>query len=300
MEITLTTHGEVAQLLKAMASPLTRTPEVVDRYYTLCIPFYREFLGRHWHTGFYAPAGPIGPADQLCMELRVASSACVGPGTSVLDVGCGIGGTACHLAQATGARVHGVTPNAMQLELAREHSRDRGLEQRATFSRGTADALPFPDQSFDVVLFFESACHFPDRPHFFSEVSRVLRPGGRVAGEDWIATSGLDATQRQKFIDPICDTWAIPDLGTLESYADAMASVGLQVHERVDMRQEMALRRGFIVDVEARRQVQREIDGCGDPIRSLIMKALLILGDAVAHGAFTIGRFLATKPGAAA
>lgn len=292
----MTTPDEVAQLSRDMASPLLRTPEVVDRYYTLCIPFYREFLGRHWHTGFYAPTGPIGPPDQLRMELVVAASARVGPDTRVLDVGCGIGGTACHLARATGARMHGVTPNAVQLELARAHARDQGLAERATFSRGTADALPFADESFDVVLFFESACHFPDRTGFFREARRVLRPGGHVAGEDWIATSALDAAQRHRFIEPICDTWAIPELGTLESYADAMATAGLQVRERVDMRQEMSLRRGFCVDEGGRREVELEIAACTDPIRSQIMKALLILGDAVAHDAFTIGRFLATRP----
>ena len=50
---------------------MTGLGEAVDRYYTACIPFYREFLGNHWHTGYYAPSGPIGPHDQLRMELTL-------------------------------------------------------------------------------------------------------------------------------------------------------------------------------------------------------------------------------------
>lgn len=68
-------EAEARALIACMASAATRTPEVVDPYYTLCIPFYREFLGNHLHTGYYLPQGPIGPADQLRMELRIAQSA---------------------------------------------------------------------------------------------------------------------------------------------------------------------------------------------------------------------------------
>lgn len=283
-------------LVAAMASPATRTPAVIDRYYTLCIPFYREFLGRHWHTGWYAPTGALGPEDQLRMELRIADSAALGPGSQVLDVGCGIGGTACHLAATTGARVHGLTPNQTQLGLAQQHARECGLQDRVVFSLGTADALPVGDASCDAVLFFESACHFPDRTRFFREVERVLRPGGRLAGEDWLAADDLDPTRQCRYIDPLCETWAIPALGTVAGYTGSMQAAGLQVVHAADMRQEMALARGFIVDPADRRDVQSEIEGCADPIRRLIMRALLILGEAVANEAFTIGRFLAVKP----
>src|SRR5512144_1915352 len=108
---------EVQALISRMACAPERTPDLVDRYYTLCIPFYREFLGDHWHTGHYRSEGPIGPQDQLQMELRIARSAGLGPGCEVLDVGCGIGGAACHLARRTGARFRGLTPNATQIEL---------------------------------------------------------------------------------------------------------------------------------------------------------------------------------------
>jgi cyclopropane fatty-acyl-phospholipid synthase-like methyltransferase len=295
----MSSDADVLDVLDRMASRATRTAEVVDRYYTLCIPFYTEFLGRHWHTGHYRPDGPIGPQDQLRMEAIIARSAAVASGTEVLDVGCGIGGPACHLARSTGARIRGLTPNATQLRLANALAVQQGLVDLVGFDQGFASALPYADQSFDVVLFFESACHFPDRDLFFREAHRVLRPGGRLAGEDWVAADGLDAAQVERHVRPICDTWAIPALGTCASYAHGMSAAGLRVQDAVDMRGEMALSRGFIVDRAARDEVRGEMQRTPDPIRRIIMEGLLRLGEATAAGAFTLGRFLAVKDAAA-
>jgi len=291
----VTGRDDVHELVSLMRSAHGRTPEVVDRYYTLCIPFYREFLGDHWHTGHYLREGPIGPEDQLRMELRIAQSAGVGPGCGVLDVGCGIGGPARHLARRTGARVRGLTPNTAQFELARALACAEGEQGNVAFDLGNASELPYADGSFDVVLFFESPCHFPDRDRFFREVRRVLRPGGRLAGEDWLAVHGLSRSDEERYLRPICETWAIPALGTVSGYAQAMTDAGLSVREAVDLREEMALARGFIVDPADREEVRKEMLGTADPMRRIVMQGLLQLGEAAAAGAFTLGRFLAEK-----
>jgi ubiquinone/menaquinone biosynthesis C-methylase UbiE len=229
------------------------------------------------------------------MELRIAASAGVDERCEVLDVGCGIGGAACHLAKRTGARIRGVTPNAAQLRLARELSRSTRTEERVSFHEGSASALPFDDASFDVVLFFESPCHFPDRRRFFAEVRRVLRPGGRLAGEDWLAAHDLDAAQTARWITPICESWAIPALGSLAEYAADMRSAGLAVREAVDLREEMALLRGFVIDPADRRALQDEMQATAEPIRRTIKEGLIRLGEAAQAGAFTVGRFLALR-----
>jgi SAM-dependent methyltransferase len=169
------------------------------------------------------------------------------------------------------------------------------VQDTVAFDRGSASDLPYPDASFDAVLFFESPCHFPDRNLFFREVRRVLRPGGRLAGEDWVAAQGLPAQDHARYIQPICETWAIPALGTVSGYATAMTDAGLSVREAVDLRQEMALLRGFIVDPADREDVRREMFGTADPMRRIVMQGLLQLGEAAAADAFTLGRFLAVK-----
>ena len=292
----MTTDSQALELVERMQDPETCTAAVVNEYYTRCIPFYLEFLGNHWHTGYYLFGDrPIGPQDQRRMEQRIAESAGLTPACQVLDVGCGIGGPACYLARLTGARIRGLTPNAIQLQLARKLAVDAGLADRVCFDQGYASALPYPDNYFNAVLFFESPCHFPDRDRFFREVRRVLRPGGRLAGEDWLAMDGLSPADSVRYIDPICRTWAIPQLGTRAGYAAAMASAGLAVTEAVDLRDEMALLRGFLVEKTARDEMRYEKDWTSDPIRKTIMEGLLQLGAAAAVGAFTLGRFLAIK-----
>lgn len=286
---------EVGELIERMSSSSSRTVDVVNHYYTLCIPFYREFLGNHWHTGFYPADGPIGPQHQLKMERIIAASAGIDASCDVLDVGCGIGGPACFLAGITGARFRGLTPNATQLELARGHAREKQLADRVQFDLGDASRLPYADESFDVVMFLESACHFPDRHRFFGEAWRVLRRGGRLVGEDWLADEYLTANDRERYISPICSSWAIPDLGTRFEYAAAMRAAGFIVKEAVDLREEMSLLRGFITDPADRKQVQGEMRASADPLRRLIMQSLLYLGEAAEAGAFTVGRFLALK-----
>ena len=291
----MTAQAEVLELIESMASAAKRTPEVVDRYYTLCIPIYQEFLGNHWHTGYYPTHGPIGPLDQLRMERIIAESADLGSARDVLDVGCGIGGPACHLASLTTARFRGLTPNATQIELARELARAMKLEDRVQFDRGSASDLPYPDESFDVVLFFESPCHFPDRGRFFQEVHRVLRPGGRLAGEDWLAAENLSVADRERYIQPICDTWAIPTLDTCSGYAKGMAAARLSVKVAVDLREEMAMLRGFHINPNDRDGLNQEIDQTADPIHRVVIQGLQRLGEAAEAGAFTLGRFLAVK-----
>jgi len=285
-------HAVVAAL--RAGAPVT--PELVNRYYTLCIPFYREFLGDHWHTGFYGPQGPIGPQDQLRMERLVADSAAVAADCEVLDVGCGVGGPACHLARVTGARIRGLTPNPAQLALARASALRQSLAPRVAFDLGDASRLPYPDSSFDVVLFFESACHFADRACFFAEAWRVLRPGGRLAGEDWLACESLPLSVREPWSARVCSTWAIPALGTVSGYAALMADAGFDLALALDMRDEMDLLRGFLVEPADRLAVEQEMQQADSPIRRLIMEGLLVLGAAAQCGAFTIGRFLAHKP----
>jgi len=287
--------GEVRELIQNLFRAPSPDPELVNQYYTLCIPFYREFLGNHWHTGYYLPHGPTGPQDQLRMEWRIAESADLASARDVLEVGCGIGGPACHLASRTSVRYRGLTPNVVQLELARKLARESNLQDRVSFDLGSASELPYPDESFDVVLFFESPCHFPDRPRFFREVHRVLRPGGRLAGEDWLAAEGVSDLDRERYLRPICEIWAMTPPGTCARNAADMTAAGLEVQEAVDLREEMPLLRGFMVDPNDRAQLAGEIATTTDPMRKMIKEGLLLLGEGAQAGAFTIGRFLAIK-----
>jgi MPBQ/MSBQ methyltransferase len=104
----------------------------------------------------------------------------------VLDVGCGIGGTSRYLAKKYGdkATVTGITLSPNQVERATSLAKERGLSN-ANFQVMDALNMTFPDNSFDVVWACESGEHMPDKKKYVEEMTRVLKPGGRIVIATW-------------------------------------------------------------------------------------------------------------------
>jgi hypothetical protein len=100
---------------------------------------------------------------------------------------------------------------------------------------------------------------------------------------------------RERYLRPICEIWAMTPPDTCMSNAAAMTAAGFEVKTAVDMREEMPLLRGFIVSPNDRAELAKEIARTTDPMRKMIKEGLRLLGEGAQAGAFTIGRFLAVK-----
>ncbi len=284
-----------AELVTRLTGGGVVSRELIDEYYRRCIPLYLDFLGAHWHTGFYSKdQGAVSARDQVRMIDHIAHSVGLRAGERVLDVGCGVGATLCHLNLHHGCEAVGLTPVREQKALAEKIACER--QANIQIDLGHAEKLPYADRSFDVVMFFESSCHFEDRQAFFNEVYRILKPGGRLAGEDWMAIDLLNEEQRRRWIEPICKAWAIPMLGDLSEYRQLMASASLTDIIVTDMRELMPLRRGFSISQQQLDQLQAELEACANPLLRLTLQGLMRLGMAVGAGAFTIGQVNAVRP----
>jgi len=136
----------------------------------------------------YAESRPhVDGPDLRALVDAVATS----PGERALDIGCGAGHTSFALARA-GAEVTAVDLTDAMLDETRRGAVERGLAN-VHVAPGDAEALAFPDASFDVVVSRLAAHHFPHPERFVAEASRVLRPGGRFALSDSVAPE--DAAQ---------------------------------------------------------------------------------------------------------
>jgi ubiquinone/menaquinone biosynthesis C-methylase UbiE len=111
-----------------------------------------------------------------------ASLAHIGAEERVLDIGCGIGGSARYLAATRGCRVEGLDLTPEYVEAAIGLSERCGLGDRVTFQVGDATRLPFEDGSFDVVWTQHVNMNIADKRVWVGEIARVLKLGGRWAG----------------------------------------------------------------------------------------------------------------------
>jgi ubiquinone/menaquinone biosynthesis C-methylase UbiE len=121
------------------------------------------------------------------LRQRTADLARIQPGEQVLDVGCGTGTLAIEVARRVGTvgRVAGVDPGTQQIARARAKGARRHLP--IDFQIGVIEQLPFPDQTFDVVLSTLMMHHLPAplKRQGLAEIARVLKPGGRLVIADF-------------------------------------------------------------------------------------------------------------------
>jgi ubiquinone/menaquinone biosynthesis C-methylase UbiE len=121
------------------------------------------------------------------LRQRTADFARIRPGDVVLDVGCGTGTLAMEVQRRVGraGRVAGIDPGAEQIARARTKAARRHLP--IEFQLGVIEQLPFPDQTFDVVLSTLMMHHLPApvKRQGLAEIARVLKPGGRLVVADF-------------------------------------------------------------------------------------------------------------------
>jgi cyclopropane-fatty-acyl-phospholipid synthase len=118
-------------------------------------------------------------AAQLAKLDFVAAQIEARPGAAVLDVGCGWGALALHLAERYECRVVGVTPAPAQADYVRARAEARGVADRVRIAVGTFAEVDLSDQRFDAVTMLGSITHMRDKAGAVQQAVRRLRTGGR-------------------------------------------------------------------------------------------------------------------------
>ncbi|MFN2428062.1 MAG: methyltransferase domain-containing protein [Candidatus Binatia bacterium] len=283
------------------AFPTTSQAHRVSAYYDANTqPFYLE----RWHPedvhfGLF-PDG-ADPRDHhtgvKCMTQHLVAPAAISAGDFVLDAGCGVGGASLDIARTTGAHVLGVTISKLQVDLASERARVAGLGDFARFELADCSThLPLGDASVDVVVTIEAACHFDDKPNFLRECRRVLKPGGRLVGSDWMAKAGIGSDEYREFIQPVCSAWHLAGLETPRRWREMLDAAGFETRDCTDLAEQVLANANILA--RARLDLMLEVaNGCHPPRTAELWAAQY---DTLVHAwferRFTIGRFFAVAP----
>ena len=198
----------------------TTVEQQVREYYDHAGPAYHALMGQFWHHGdLEAERAGLSPEDAAkALARKQIDAAGLRPGDTGLDFGSGVGGTAVYMAEISGANVVGVSNNEWLSARAREYAAEQGMGERAAFlTVGDEDyksLIAWPDGSLDMVSFYESVCHLPDKAAFFAAAFRTLKPGACLVGVDWIRRPfGEYRTEEQiaPFIGPVQEVISIPE-----------------------------------------------------------------------------------------
>lgn len=187
-----------------------------------CANFYEQgwvqsLLGESFHPG------GVDLSKRLVQSLHLPEK------SRVLDVACGIGTTARHMARDFGLNVIGLDASAANVAKA-ENLLRTGPAVTAAFVTGDAAALPFPDDSFDAVVCECAVSTFVDQPRVMVDFVRVLKPGGVVGITDMVVEGELP----EDIAGVIAPWTCLASARSVIGYQSLFLSAGLRAVEYVD------------------------------------------------------------------
>ncbi|MEM7793989.1 MAG: methyltransferase domain-containing protein [Cyanobacteria bacterium P01_C01_bin.118] len=189
------------------------------------------YWGEHIHLGHYGSPPHSkdflkAKADFVHEMVKWGKLDRFAPGTTLLDVGCGIGGSSRILARDYRFDVTGVTISPQQVQRAQQLT---PADVTAQFQVDDAMALSFPDASFDVVWSVEAGPHMPDKAVFARELMRVLKPGGLLVLADWNQRDDRQVPLNfweKPVMRQLLDQWSHPAFASIEGFAENLEATG--------------------------------------------------------------------------
>jgi len=162
-------------------------------YYNLATDLYEYGWGTSFHFCRFSKGEPFRQAlarheHYLALKMGLKEN------MKVLDVGCGVGGPAREIVKFSGANVIGFNNNDYQIERATRYGEQEGLSHKLSYVKGDFMQMQFEDSSFDAVYAIEATVHAPSLEGIYSEIFRVLKPGGVFGVYEWLMTDAYDNT----------------------------------------------------------------------------------------------------------
>ncbi len=265
----------------------------VREHYDRLSFLYRWFWGEHLHHGYWEGAESPARAQVQLME-RLAQRAAIRHGSRVLDIGCGLGGSAFWLAQQFGCDVTGMTISPVQARMASKKAKAHGLSGRARFEVQDANQWQPEPERFNVVWVMESSEHFPAKRHFFERCAKALKPGGTLAVCAWLRRDGPLREDDRPLITSIAAAMFSASLDTISDYQQWMRDAGLTVTAAEDISKQVAPTWSHCARIGSNPFVRLFLPLTGASTRRFVRSFPLMI-KAYEQGAMAFGLFVAKR-----
>ena len=204
---------------------MSEANDKVKRYYNDNQIFYRLFWmnkkNLSMHYGYWLQGVKSRHEAMIEQNRVVAEQLDIKSDDIVLDAGCGVGGSAIWIAENYGAKVTGITIVEKQVRLAKRYSEERGVAGLVNFENRDFCNTGFKDNSFDKIYAIEAVCHAKSKEDFLKEMSRILKPGGKLCIMDYYL-HGIPTGKGQKSYETVRSGWALNDIPTREGFAEML------------------------------------------------------------------------------
>ncbi len=194
--------------------------------------------GPHFHHGYYEPDLSISRLEaQENLIDKLTELLTINPNMSILDVGCGIGGSSIYLATHHHVNVTGVTLSEKQVSMAKQSAQTNKINS-VTFKLEDALALDsIANDSFDIVWSLESCEQFYDKHLFLRQAYRVLKPGGHCMIATWCSDRDEYEGAHARDYRTLCQVFDLPYMPTMDYYHHQLEMCGFQLLKQVDWSQ---------------------------------------------------------------
>ena len=213
--------------------------DAVGEHYDELDEFYREVWGEHLHHGLFVRGDESVEEATEALIRKVAEAAQIKAGDCICDVGCGYGGAARWLAENMGALVTGLTLSEAQASYAQAQPVGDGTPKPVILLRDWLEN-GLPDSQFDAVIAIESTTHMPERQRVFSEMARVLKPGGCLVACIWMTSENPSARTVRYLLEPICREGRLAGMGSASENRAWIEAAGLIVETVEDLSRNVA------------------------------------------------------------
>jgi tocopherol O-methyltransferase len=214
--------------------------EIVD-YYDNCQVDYQLVWHLNsrmcMHYGYWDETTPNLRSALNNMNKKLAEFGGIKQGSTVLDAGCGVGGSSIFLAKTLSCNTRGVTLSDKQITKCTANSIKHNVQAQCTFEKQNYLETNFPDNSFDIVWGIESVCYAYDKYDFLKEAYRVLKPGGRVVIADFYSNNIKRDSPQAELMKNWTDTWAIHEYADVNEFWDKMEKAGFVNRKSHDITQ---------------------------------------------------------------